>query len=120
VDASGVLAVVIAGLVTGTLGSRRFSAGTGRPRPRRDDDQLHPRERCLPRDGLPAAGLVDDARAETTTGQITGLVLIVVGLLVALRFLALAWPPSTTSSPATSRATRCARGSTSSRRGSTR
>ena len=93
VDASGVLAVVIAGLVTGTLGGRRFSA-----RDRQTQATTWTTISFILESGVFLAmgyqlpGLVDDARAETTTGQITGLVLIVVGLLVALRFLGLAWP----------------------------
>ncbi|WP_327634619.1 sodium:proton antiporter [Kribbella sp. NBC_00482] len=91
--ASGVLAVVIAGLLTGALGSRKFSA-----RDRQTQATTWTTISFILESGVFLAmgyqlpELVDDARAETTIGEITGLVLLVVGLLVVLRFLGLAWP----------------------------
>src|SRR5689334_6817470 len=91
--ASGVLAVVIAGLLTGVLGSKRFSARDRQTQATTWTTISFVLESAVfLAMGYQLPGLVDDARAETTTGEITGLVLIVVGLLVALRFLALAWP----------------------------
>jgi CPA1 family monovalent cation:H+ antiporter len=92
-DASGVLAVVLAGLVTGAMGSRRFSA-----RDRQTQATTWTTINFVLESGLFLAmgyqlsEFVDAARDETTTGEITALAAIVVGLLVALRFLALAWP----------------------------
>ncbi|WP_371402181.1 sodium:proton antiporter [Kribbella sp. NBC_00662] len=91
--ASGVLAVVIAGLLTGAVGSRRFSA-----RDRQTQATTWTTISFILESGVFLAmgyqlpELVNDARAETTVGEITALVLLVVGLLVALRFLGLAWP----------------------------
>jgi NhaP-type Na+/H+ or K+/H+ antiporter len=91
--ASGVLAVVTAGLVTGALGSKRFSA-----RDRQTQATTWTTISFILESavflamGYQLPELVDAARAETTTGEITGLVLLVVGLLVALRFAGLAWP----------------------------
>jgi monovalent cation/hydrogen antiporter len=91
--ASGVLAVVIAGLLTGALGSRKFSA-----RDRQTQATTWTTISFILESGVFLAmgyqlpELVDDARAETTLGEMTGLVLLVVGLLVVLRFLGLAWP----------------------------
>ena len=91
--ASGVLAVVIAGLVTGALGSRRFSA-----RDRQTQATTWTTINFILESGVfivmgyQLPELVDGARAETTPGEITELVAIVVGLLVALRFLGLVWP----------------------------
>ncbi|WP_133789239.1 sodium:proton antiporter [Kribbella sp. VKM Ac-2571] len=91
--ASGVLAVVLAGLLTGALGSRKFSA-----RDRQTQATTWTTISFILESGVFLAmgyqlpELVDDARAETTIGEITGLVLLVVGLLVVLRFLGLAWP----------------------------
>jgi NhaP-type Na+/H+ or K+/H+ antiporter len=91
--ASGVLAVVIAGLLTGALGSRKFSA-----RDRQTQATTWTTISFILESGVFLAmgyqlpELVDDARSETTIGEITGLVLLVVGLLVVLRFLGLAWP----------------------------
>ena len=96
VDASGVLAVVVAGLVTGALGSRRFSA-----RDRQTQATTWTTISFILESGVFLAmgyqlpELVDAARVETTTGEITGLVLIVFALLVVLRFLGLAWPAVT-------------------------
>ncbi|MET9311914.1 sodium:proton antiporter [Kribbella sp. NPDC003505] len=91
--ASGVLAVVVAGLLTGALGSRKFSA-----RDRQTQATTWTTISFILESGVFLAmgyqlpELVDDARAETTLGEITALVLLVVGLLVVLRFLGLAWP----------------------------
>jgi NhaP-type Na+/H+ or K+/H+ antiporter len=91
--ASGVLAVVIAGLLTGALGSRKFSA-----RDRQTQATTWTTISFILESGVFLAmgyelpQLVDDARAETTVGEIAGLVLLVVGLLVVLRFIGLAWP----------------------------
>lgn len=92
-NASGVLAVVVAGLVTGALGSRRFSA-----RDRQTQATTWSTFNFILESGvflamgyqLPA--LVDAARGETSLGEMTGLVLVVVGLLVVLRFAGLAGP----------------------------
>lgn len=91
--ASGVLAVVVAGVVTGSLGSRRFSA-----RDRQTQSTTWTTISFILESavflamGYQLPEFVDAARAETNTGEITGLVLIVVSLLVAIRFLGLAWP----------------------------
>jgi monovalent cation/hydrogen antiporter len=91
--ASGVLAVVIAGLLTGALGNRRFSA-----RDRQTQSTTWTTISFILESGVFLAmgyelpELVNDARTETTLGEITALVLLVVGLLIALRFLGLAWP----------------------------
>jgi CPA1 family monovalent cation:H+ antiporter len=91
--ASGVLAVVIAGLLTGALGSRKFSA-----RDRQTQATTWTTISFILESGVFLAmgyqlpELVDDARAETTVGEIAALVGLVVGLLVVLRFLGLAWP----------------------------
>jgi len=88
-----VLAVVVAGLVTGGLGSRRFSA-----RDRQTQATTWTTFNFILESavflgmGYQLPGLVDAARGETTLGRMAGLVLIVVGLLVALRFLGLAGP----------------------------
>lgn len=91
--ASGVLAVVVAGLLTGAAGSTRFSA-----RDRQTQATTWTTISFILESGVFLAmgyqlpELVDDARAETTVGEITTLVLLVVGLLIALRFVGLAWP----------------------------
>ncbi|MEU4191921.1 sodium:proton antiporter [Kribbella sp. NPDC026611] len=93
VHASGVLAVVLAGLVTGSLGGKRFSA-----RDRATQATTWTTISFILESavflamGYQLPELVDAARAETTIGEITGLVLIVVALLVVLRFLGLLWP----------------------------
>jgi CPA1 family monovalent cation:H+ antiporter len=93
VGASGVLAVVLAGLTTGTLGSRRFSA-----RDRQTQATTWTTINFILESavflamGYQLPELVDDARTQTTMGEITSLVLLVLGLLVGLRFLGLAWP----------------------------
>jgi len=90
---SGVLAVVIAGLATGSLGSRRFSA-----RDRQTQSTTWTTISFILESavflamGYQLPDLVNAARAETTTGEIGGLVVLVVLVLVALRFLGLAWP----------------------------
>ena len=90
---SGVLAVVAAGLVTGALGGRRFS---GRDRQTQATTwttiSFILESGVFVLMGYQLPDFVDAARGETSTAQITGLVLIVVGLLVVLRFLGLAWP----------------------------
>ena len=89
----GVLAVVVAGIVTGTMGSRRFSA-----RDRQTQSTTWTTISFILESavflamGYELPEFVDAARSETTTGEITGLVLIVVTLLVGIRFLGLAWP----------------------------
>jgi len=91
--ASGVLAVVVAGLLTGAVGSRRFSA-----RDRQTQATTWTTISFLLESGVFLAmgyqlpELVDAASAETTAGEITAIVLLVVGLLAALRFLGFAWP----------------------------
>lgn len=91
--ASGVLAVVVAGLLTGVLGSKRFSA-----RDRQTQATTWTTISFLLESavflamGYQLPELVDAARAETTAKEMTGLVLIVVALLVVLRFIGLAWP----------------------------
>lgn len=91
--ASGVLAVVIAGLLTGALGNRRFSA-----RDRQTQSTTWTTISFILESGVFLAmgyelpELVNDARSETTLGEITVLVLLVTGLLIALRFVGLAWP----------------------------
>ncbi|MGY0388276.1 cation:proton antiporter [Nocardioides sp. WG-D5] len=92
-DASGVLAVVVAGLVTGGLGSRRFSA-----RDRQTQATTWTTFNFILESGVFLAmgyqlpDFVDAAQGETTPGEMAGLVLVVVGLLVALRFAGLAGP----------------------------
>ncbi|WGX97227.1 sodium:proton antiporter [Nocardioides sp. L-11A] len=93
VHASGVLAVVVAGLVTGATGAKRFSA-----RDRQTQTTTWATINFILESGvflalgyqLPA--LVDDARVETSAGQVVGMVSLVLALLVALRFAGLAWP----------------------------
>lgn len=91
--ASGVLAVVVAGLLTGAAGSTRFSA-----RDRQTQATTWTTISFVLESGVFLAmgyqlpELVDNARAETTVGEITTLVLLVVGLLIALRFVGLVWP----------------------------
>ncbi len=93
---SGVLAVVLAGLVTGAQGSRRFSA-----RDRQTQATTWTTISFILESGVFLAmgyelpELVDAARVETTLGEMVGLVTIIVVLLVALRFLGFAWPALT-------------------------
>jgi NhaP-type Na+/H+ or K+/H+ antiporter len=83
----------VAGLLTGAAGSTRFSA-----RDRQTQATTWTTISFILESGVFLAmgyqlpELVDDARAETTVGEITTLVLLVVGLLIALRFVGLAWP----------------------------
>lgn len=92
VHASGVLAVVVAGLVTGAYGGRRFS---GRDRQTQATTwttiSFILESAVFLAMGYQLPEFVEAARDETTVGQITGLVAIVFFLLVALRFLGLAW-----------------------------
>ncbi|MDO9457587.1 sodium:proton antiporter [Nocardioides sp.] len=93
VDASGVLAVVLAGLVTGAMGSRRFSARDRQTQATTWVTISFVLESAVfLAMGYQLPEVVDAAQAETTTAEITGLVAVVVGLLVGLRFLGLAWP----------------------------
>lgn len=91
--ASGVLAVVIAGLVTGALGSRRFSA-----RDRQTQATTWTTISFILESavflamGYQLPELVEAAQGETTATEIGGLVGIVLILLIAVRFLGLAWP----------------------------
>ena len=93
VGASGVLAVVLAGLVTGAMGSRRFSA-----RDRQSQAITWTTINFILESavflamGYQLPEFVDAAQVESTTGQIAQLVAVVVALLIALRFLGLAWP----------------------------
>ncbi|MBZ5740638.1 cation:proton antiporter [Nocardioides mangrovi] len=90
---SGVLAVVLAGLVTGSLGSRRFSV-----RDRQTQATTWTTISFILESavflamGYQLPELLDAARDETNPGEIGGIVAITVGLLIALRFLGLAWP----------------------------
>ncbi|MFB6726677.1 cation:proton antiporter [Kribbella sp. NPDC056345] len=91
--ASGVLAVVVAGLLTGVLGSKRFSARDRQTQATTWTTISFVLESAVfLAMGYQLPELVDAARAETTVGEITGLVLLVVALLVVLRFIGLAWP----------------------------
>ncbi|MFT4082516.1 MAG: sodium:proton antiporter [Nocardioides sp.] len=93
VEASGVLAVVVAGLATGSMGSRRFSA-----RDRQTQATTWTTVSFILESGVFLAmgyelpELLRDSSSETSTGQTIGLVLLVTALLVVLRFLGLAWP----------------------------
>lgn len=95
-EASGVLAVVLAGLVTGTLGSRRFSA-----RDRQNQATTWTTISFILESavflvmGYQLLEFVDAARSETSVAQMAGIVGIVLALLVGLRFLGLAWPALT-------------------------
>ncbi|WP_112238508.1 cation:proton antiporter [Kribbella monticola] len=91
--ASGVLAVVVAGLLTGALGSKRFSARDRQTQATTWTTISFILESAVfVAMGYQLPELVDAAKSETTGKEITGLVLLVVALLVALRFLGLAWP----------------------------
>ncbi len=89
--ASGVLAVVAAGLVTGALGGKWFS---GRDRQTQSTTwttiSFILESAVFVAMGYQLPELVDSARSETTGKEMTGLVLLVVGLLVVLRFVGLA------------------------------
>ncbi|MFF1820174.1 cation:proton antiporter [Kribbella sp. NPDC058245] len=92
-NASGVLAVVIAGLLTGVLGSKRFSARDRQTQATTWTTVSFVLESAVfLAMGYQLPELVDAAREETTAGEMAALVLIVVGLLVVLRFVGLAWP----------------------------
>lgn len=91
---SGVLAVVVAGLVTGTMGSRRFSA-----RDRQTQAITWTTISFLLESGVFLAmgyelpDLVEAAGEEsTTTPEIAAMVAVVVALLVVLRFVGLLGP----------------------------
>lgn len=91
--ASGVLAVVVAGVLTGNLGSQRFSA-----RDRQTQATTWATISFILESavflamGYELPQVIDAARTETTPGEIAGLVVVVVAALVVLRFLMLAWP----------------------------
>ncbi|WP_340538800.1 cation:proton antiporter [Nocardioides sp. GXZ039] len=92
-DVSGVLAVVVAGLLSGAMGGRRFSA-----RDRQTQTITWSTISFILESavflamGYQLPELLNSAGAETTAAEITALVGVVVALLVALRFLGLAWP----------------------------
>jgi len=91
--ASGVLAVVVAGLLTGVLGSKRFSARDRQTQATTWTTISFVLESAVfLAMGYQLPELVDAARAETTAGEMAGLVAVVVGLLVVLRFVGLLWP----------------------------
>ncbi|MBM7518015.1 cation:proton antiporter [Nocardioides nitrophenolicus] len=96
IHASGVLAVVVAGLVTGAMGARRFSA-----RDRQTQTTTWATINFILESGVFLAlgyelpVLVDDARAETSVGQVVGMVSLVLVTLVVLRAAGLAWPALT-------------------------
>ncbi len=95
-NASGVLAVVVAGLTTGTLGSKRFSAGDRHTQATTWTTISFILESAVfLAMGYQLPELIDAARAQTTLGQITGITAVVLGLLVVLRFAGLAWPALT-------------------------
>lgn len=93
VEASGVLAVVMAGLITGSWGSRRFSA-----RDRQTQATTWTTINFVLESavflamGYQLPEFVEAAKNETTPGSLIGLVAVVLGLLVLLRFLSLAQP----------------------------
>lgn len=91
--ASGVLAVVLAGLVTGTKGSRRFSVQDRQTQATTWTTINFILESSLfLAMGYQLPQFLDAASVESTAGELTALVLVVLVLLVALRFLGLAWP----------------------------
>ncbi|GAA1511823.1 cation:proton antiporter [Nocardioides humi] len=91
--ASGVLAVVVAGLVTGAMGARRFSA-----RDRQTQTTTWATINFILESGVFLAlgyqlsSLVEDAREETSAGEVVGMVSLVLVTLVVLRLVGLAWP----------------------------
>ncbi|WP_028659145.1 cation:proton antiporter [Nocardioides insulae] len=93
VNASGVLAVVVAGLATGSLGARWFS-----PRDRETQATTWTTVNFVLESALFLAmgyqltEVVDAANAESDWGTIARVVGLVLALLVGLRFLGLAWP----------------------------
>ncbi|WP_299051022.1 sodium:proton antiporter [uncultured Nocardioides sp.] len=93
VEASGVLAVVVAGLVTGSQGSHRFSAEDRQTQGTTWTTVSFVLESAVfLAMGYQLPELVADVQGETTAAQMTGLVALVLALLVVLRFLGLAWP----------------------------
>jgi CPA1 family monovalent cation:H+ antiporter len=88
-----VLAVVVAGLVTGAMGAKRFSA-----RDRQTQTTTWATINFILESGVFLAlgyqlpQLIDDAKAETSIGEVGGMVALVLSVLVALRFAGLAWP----------------------------
>jgi CPA1 family monovalent cation:H+ antiporter len=93
VEASGVLAVVVAGLVTGTMGPKRFSA-----RDRQTQTTTWTTINFILESALFLAmgyqltDLIDDASNETTASEVFALVAVVTGLLVVIRALGMLWP----------------------------
>ncbi len=93
VGASGVLAVVVAGLVTGAQGSRRFSARDRQTQATTWTTVSFVLESTVfLAMGYQLPELVDAARGETSYAELAGLVGVVLALLVGLRFLGLVWP----------------------------
>lgn len=92
-DGSGVLAVVVAGLVTGAMGARRFS---GRDRQTQATTwttiSFILESAVFLAMGYQLPEVLDAAQSQVTTAEITGLVAIVLTLLVAIRFVGLAIP----------------------------
>ncbi|CAM3105562.1 cation:proton antiporter [Skermania piniformis] len=92
-NTSGVLAVVVAGIVTGTLGARRFSA-----RDRQTQTITWSSINFILENGVFLAmgfqlpTLFAAARAQTSAGELTAMVALVVGLLIVLRFIGLTGP----------------------------
>jgi monovalent cation/hydrogen antiporter len=92
-EASGVLAVVVAGLVTGSQGSHRFSAEDRQTQGTTWTTVSFVLESAVfLAMGYQLPQLVDDVRGETSVAQMTALVSVVLGLLVVLRFAGLVWP----------------------------
>lgn len=91
--ASGVLAVVAAGLVSGTLSSKRLSA-----RDRQMQSTTWTTINFILESavflamGYQLHDMLGDARSESEDARIVGLVGLVLALLIALRLLGLAWP----------------------------
>jgi len=96
VHASGVLAVVAAGLVSGALGSKRLSA---RDRQMQSTNwttiNFILESAVFLLMGYQLADVVSTAREEVSTSELVELVAIVVTMLVLLRMLGLAWPALT-------------------------
>ncbi|GGL33450.1 sodium:proton antiporter [Phycicoccus endophyticus] len=93
---SGVLAVVVAGLVTGTLGSRRFSARDRQTQATTWTTASFVLESAVFLGmGYQLPQLLEAAHDETTVGRISALVVVVVALLLVLRFVGLLWPALT-------------------------
>ncbi len=91
--ASGVLAVVVAGVLAGSMASKRLSA-----RDRQTQATTWATINFVLESGVFLAmgyqlpQVIDAARADTTAGQLAGMVLLVVVALIALRFAGLLWP----------------------------